>query len=210
MGKIILVIGGAGSGKSKYAEKICGRITGDHKIYLATMKNDGSKAYEERVKRHRKNRQGKGFVTIEKEKNLSDLSFDGNETVLLEDLTNLLSNIMFSDENFFSKEFEEVKSGASVDMQAVDISTQNSEGGKAENGQEQDFASYVFADILALSYKVQNIVVVMNDVFRDGLCYDESTEKFLEELGKVHRLLAEKAGRVVKVIYGIPLVLKGD
>lgn len=173
MGRIILVIGGAGSGKSEYAERLCEKLSdGNKKFYLATMKNDGSKAYEERVKRHRKLREGKGFFTLEKERNLSELSFHGNETVLLEDLTNLLSNFLFSD------------------------------------AKKPCSSTGVLEDVLAVSYKVKNIVIVMNDVFRDGICYDDSTEIFLEELGIVHRMLADKADKVVKVIYGIPVILK--
>lgn len=70
MGRIILVIGGAGSGKSEYAERLCEKLSdGNKKFYLATMKNDGSKAYEE-GEEAQKTKRRQGLFHIRKRKKL--------------------------------------------------------------------------------------------------------------------------------------------
>ena len=50
---IALITGGASSGKSGFAEELCGALSkrdGLRKLYLATMKNDGKEAAE-RIRR---------------------------------------------------------------------------------------------------------------------------------------------------------------
>lgn len=92
---IYLVTGGSGSGKSAYAEeKICS-LGNYNRIYLATMEVfDGEGRM--RVERHRKLRQGKGFTTIEQGKNLKEIKIPENSLVLLECMSNLLANEMYS------------------------------------------------------------------------------------------------------------------
>ncbi|MCI5934755.1 MAG: bifunctional adenosylcobinamide kinase/adenosylcobinamide-phosphate guanylyltransferase [Lachnospiraceae bacterium] len=91
----VLIIGGSGSGKSEYAEQRLLEADGGHKIYLATMQPFGQEGAE-RIARHRKLRAGKGFATVECADHIETLSLAENTDVLLEDLSNLLSNEMFS------------------------------------------------------------------------------------------------------------------
>ena len=85
---LALVIGGSGSGKSKYAEELICSLE-IRRVYLATMRSEDSES-RERIERHRRMRAGKGFVTVEKEKDA------GDSAVLLEDMGNLLANEMYS------------------------------------------------------------------------------------------------------------------
>ncbi len=97
---LILITGGAGSGKSAYAEKLAVQLAekdGGSLIYLATMLPGGREA-EARIAKHRQNRSGKGFRTIERALDLSGLTVAEGTTVLLEDLGNLLGNEMFHPE----------------------------------------------------------------------------------------------------------------
>ncbi|NCB63020.1 MAG: bifunctional adenosylcobinamide kinase/adenosylcobinamide-phosphate guanylyltransferase [Clostridia bacterium] len=90
---LILVSGGSASGKSKYAEDLAVRGP-EPKTYLATMKVwDGE--CEDRVKRHRAMRAGKGFETLECPENLAAADIPAGCTVLLEDLSNLCANEWF-------------------------------------------------------------------------------------------------------------------
>lgn len=94
---LILVTGGAASGKSGHAERIvCERAA--RRLYLATMQPFG-KAAEARIARHRALRAGKGFDTVERTLDLAHLvlprQYDG---ILLEDLGNLLANELFAPE----------------------------------------------------------------------------------------------------------------
>ncbi len=95
-GKIYLVTGGSASGKSEYAENLAVSLSGKNPlVYLATMSARDAESLD-RIKRHRENRRGRGFLTAELPMNVSRLETDGTETILLEDLSNLLANEMFS------------------------------------------------------------------------------------------------------------------
>ncbi len=91
---LILVTGGAASGKSEHAERlVCEKA--QSRLYLATMQPFGKSA-EARIARHRALRAGKGFATVERTLDLANLrlsqQYDG---ILLEDLGNLLANELF-------------------------------------------------------------------------------------------------------------------
>ena len=90
---LTIIIGGAGSGKSAFAEAHVCKLPG-RKIYLAAMlARDGESA--ERVKRHRMMRRGKGFETLERGLDLSGAEIPAGANVLLEDLSNLLANELY-------------------------------------------------------------------------------------------------------------------
>ena len=94
---IALVIGGSGSGKSAYAEKLVKKISDKNRVYIATMRV-WDKESEIRVARHRAQRSELGFETIECPLNLAEIQLPEHATVLLEDIPNLLANEMY-DEN---------------------------------------------------------------------------------------------------------------
>lgn len=95
---ITLIIGGGASGKSEYAESYCLKIQNFRPLYyVATMKVYGKEG-EQRVKKHRSLRAGKGFETIECDEFLSECSIKGG-VVLLEDVSNLAANIFFNEAN---------------------------------------------------------------------------------------------------------------
>ncbi len=71
---LILVTGGAASGKSAHAERIlCRHSQPDSRLYVATMQPFGKNA-EMRIARHRALRRGKGFDTAERYTDLRTFS----------------------------------------------------------------------------------------------------------------------------------------
>lgn len=88
-----LVIGGAASGKSAWAEEHVLRL-GGRRLYIATMRPFGEEG-RARVERHRKLREGKGFETLERYADLAAMPVPPDGNALLEDLGNLLANEMF-------------------------------------------------------------------------------------------------------------------
>lgn len=92
---LILVIGGSGSGKSEYAEQRCMELDAGQKVYLATM-DAGDAESRERIERHRRMRSGKGFETLECFTHPEQAALPPGKTVLLECLSNLAANEMFS------------------------------------------------------------------------------------------------------------------
>lgn len=90
-----MVIGGSGSGKSEYAESRCVQFGSEKKLYIATMEPFGAEGAA-RIERHRKLRQGKGFETLECYTHLEESEIPQAGTILLECMSNLAANEMFS------------------------------------------------------------------------------------------------------------------
>ena len=104
----LLVYGGSASGKSAYAEQRTVRLhqqsTAGQLIYLAAMK-PYSQAAQQRIRRHRRLRAGKGFRTVERYTDLYGLCQDpafaraaAGSTILLECMSNLTANEIFEPE----------------------------------------------------------------------------------------------------------------
>ena len=184
---MVLVVGGSGSGKSSYAEETSVFLAQENgneipmkKYYLATMQvfdDEGRK----KVEKHRNLRNGKGFFTIEQPTRISDAlekMEDGERAVLLECISNLTANEMFSEKK----------------------------GEKAKT--EIQVTGNVIRDIRLLKEQTNHLVVVSNNVFEDGITYDETTTKYIQAMGKINQELAALADRVVEVAAGIPVILK--
>ena len=108
---LILVTGGAASGKSAHAERLLCDRAPSSRLYLAPMQPFGAAA-QARIARHRALRQCKGFETVERPTNLAGLAlaqhYDG---ILLEDLGNLLANEIFAPEGAGDAAFGSVLAG---------------------------------------------------------------------------------------------------
>lgn len=193
---MVLVTGGASSGKSAYAEKVALEFPGPH-YYLATMKPYGAEAAR-RIERHRNLRAGKGFATIECHDGLGqaadivrdaassasdavdadDSSADTAGTALLECLGNAVANELFADD------------GACA--------------------QEEDALAAVLAGVDRLAESFDNLVIVGNEVGSDGLYYDNGTRTYMRALGTAACSLAQRCDAVVECIAGQPSFVKGE
>ena len=108
---LILVTGGAASGKSAHAERLVCEAAPSSRLYLATMQPFGTAA-QARIARHRALRQGKGFETVERPLNLVGLAFARRyDGILLEDLGNLLANEMFAPDGAGDAAFGSILAG---------------------------------------------------------------------------------------------------
>lgn len=103
---LVLITGGSGSGKSEFAEKTAAEFGGEM-LYIATMKPYDEECVK-RIERHREMRAGKGFGTVECYGSLADIN-EKADTILLECVSNLMANVMFSENS--SDAFEEITSG---------------------------------------------------------------------------------------------------
>ena len=90
-----LVIGGAASGKSEYAERLVTASRCKPHYYIATMQPFDQEC-QARIDRHRQMRAGKGFETVECYTGLSFLSLPQRGSVLLDCLGNLAANELYS------------------------------------------------------------------------------------------------------------------
>ena len=90
---LTLIIGGAGSGKSAFAEALVCRLPGK-RLYLATMLPHGAES-RARIEKHRAQRSCRGFETLERGLDLQHADVPDGANVLLEDLSNLLANELY-------------------------------------------------------------------------------------------------------------------
>ena len=195
---MILVVGGSGSGKSSYAEEtavslagICEReISGlentslcdfPHrtmkKYYLATMQ-DFDEEGRKKVDRHRNLRKDKGFLTIEQPTEISralEKMETGDRVVLLECMSNLTANEMFSKERI---------------------------------GAKNQVVEDIMHDIKLIKEQTTHFIVVSNNIFEDGITYDETTMEYIYAMGMLNQKLAALADQEVEVVAGIPVLIK--
>lgn len=178
----VLITGGSGSGKSAYAEKavvsLANKRNNPTLYYVATMQvydEEGRK----KVERHRILRAGKGFETIEQPLNIIEALENmksGNKIVLLECMSNLAANEMFSGE-----------------LKVV-----------------EDVVDKICRNICSLAQKTNDLIIVTNNVFEDGIEYETATKNYMEALGRMNTQLAAMADAVTEVVAGIPVPVKGE
>ena len=91
MRKIILITGGARSGKSSYAEQLALRLS-SNPVYLATARVWDDE-FRQRVAKHQE-RRGSEWTNIEEEKQLSKHNLEGR-TILIDCITMWCNNFFF-------------------------------------------------------------------------------------------------------------------
>ena len=91
---LTLITGGAASGKSEYAEALVQALPGQ-RVYLATMEPWDHECLA-RIEKHRRQREGRGFLTLERYRDLGGLEVPRGANVLLECMSNLLANELYS------------------------------------------------------------------------------------------------------------------
>lgn len=101
---IVLIVGGAKSSKSSYAELYSSELSKLKKgelFYLATM-NPYDLEDLKRIENHLENRKKYDFKTIERHRALQGIfsKFSKNDTILLDSLTSLVTNEMFVGKEF--------------------------------------------------------------------------------------------------------------
>lgn len=207
---LYIVTGGSGSGKSEFAEKLTLSLKSEDEInagidagtdsglggklwYVATMKPLAhDEEMDKKILRHQNMRAGKGFDTIECYEDISSLQLGDGDTALIECMSNLLANEMY---------------GAGGCLAGVDFSS----GNASKSGREL-VKKHIVEPIINMSKKVQNLVVVTNEIFNDGrnFEYDSETRLYIELLGYINQELVAASHGFVEVFCGIPLWQKGE
>lgn len=166
---LTLVIGGAASGKSAYAERLAQGFA--RRIYVATAEaGDGEMAAK--IAAHRAARGG-GWETVEAPLDLAGAiaSADERALVLVDCLTMWLSNSMAA-------------------------------GGDIERSTE----------VLAKALRARKgpTICVTNELGSGLVPMETLSRQFRNHQGRLNQRIAEVSSRVVMVVAGLPLVLKGD
>ena len=186
-----IVYGGSASGKSSYAESFAMSLQGEGRLlYIATMYPYKWNTTEidpetmQRIERHRAMRADKGFDTVECYRHVEHIVAKRQDVLLLECMSNLLANEMYLGQD----------SNAGSDMAETMSPVSNK----------------IVQALIDLSTRVQELVIVTNDVFSDGgsLTYDESTREYVKNLAEINCALARVAETVTEVVCGIPVIVK--
>ncbi len=168
-----MVIGGASSGKSSYAEELASSF---HLplLYVATLKPYGKEDYK-RIENHRMSREGKGFTTYELYGLINDELNDlDDKVVLIECMSNIVANNLFS-------------------------------GIKREKSY---YIDAIINDIMNITKRAKEVVLVTNDISREGIEYSSDTEDYIEILSEINNKLAEFSSSLVEVVCGIDIRIK--
>ena len=199
-----IVYGGSASGKSSYAESFAMSLQGEGRLlYIATMYPYKWNTTEidpetmQRIERHRAMRADKGFDTVECYRHVEHIVAKRQDVLLLECMSNLLANEMYleqdSDDGGLAETMSEVeKAGVGMSETLSPVSKK------------------IVQALIDLSTRVQELVIVTNDVFSDGgsLTYDESTREYAKNLAEINCALAREAATVTEVVCGIPVIVK--
>lgn len=177
---MILVVGGSGCGKSAYAEKRIMELTAGNeaRYYLATMQVYGEEG-RRKVQRHVELRRNKGMITIEQTRDISKA---------------------------FPKMQDGTKTALLEDLGNLVANEMFAEDGTITPWETA--AEKIGAELRQMNSKLDHFVIVSNNVFEDGIEYEEGTRDYLFALGKVNAELAKDATEVVEVVAGIPLKVK--
>ena len=218
-----IVYGGSASGKSSYAESFAMSLQGDGRLlYIATMYPYKWNTTEidpetmQRIERHRAMRADKGFDTIECYRHVEHIVAKRQDVLLLECMSNLLANEMYlesdADAGGLAEPMSEVEK-AGVDGNAgseVEKTGIAGEAGFEMSETMSPVSKKIVQAIIDLSARVQDVVIVTNDVFSDGgnLTYDESTREYVKNLAEINCALAQEAATVTEVVCGIPVIVK--
>ncbi|MDE5864064.1 MAG: bifunctional adenosylcobinamide kinase/adenosylcobinamide-phosphate guanylyltransferase [Lachnospiraceae bacterium] len=68
----------------------------------------------------------------------------------------------------------------------------------------------ILLPILRLEKAVSCVIIVTNEIFSEGMEYDEETDRYLSMLGMLNCRLAQMADGVVELVCGIPVWHKGE
>ena len=72
-----------------------------------------------------------------------------------------------------------------------------------------EVTAQILDGIEALNRQLAHFLIVTNNVFEDGISYEETTAEYIEAMGQVNERLAAMADTVIEVVDGIPVVWKG-
>jgi adenosylcobinamide kinase/adenosylcobinamide-phosphate guanylyltransferase len=178
MAEIILITGGSRSGKSAFAEKTAEALPGPH-AYIATCPVIDPET-EERIRKHREARRGKGWKTIEETIDLAGvIRRTGACRVLLVDcLTLWINNLLY----------EAGKRG--------EIYTEEAAVGRC---QELTDSCGAFGG---------TVIFVTNELGMGIVPENETARRFRDIAGRCNQEMAAAADTVTLVVSGIPLNLK--
>ncbi len=178
MGKMILITGGSRSGKSGYAQRLAESLA-EKKLFIATCPVLDPEL-RARVDRHRADRAGRCWDTIEEQTELASVLRDrpNYPVILIDCLTLWINNRMYHAEQAGVTLTEEAIAAASLEVVAACRAT------------------------------AATVILVTNEVGM-GVIPDNAPARLFRDLsGRCNQIIAAAAEEVFLLVSGLPLILK--
>lgn len=195
MENLIMVTGGAKSGKSEFAENLFSE--GDSVCYIATGQNSTDSEMQAKIKQHQ-SRRPKSWKTEERYQHLARfIDQDKGKYFLLDDITGMITNLFFDWVNTQSKnlaidfdQFVEQMDADSIDVFTSDVIQE-------------------WNNILAVVSRRQKTLVMVTNEVGLGIVPATKLTRILRDIyGKVNQLVARRSDEVWFVISGLPQKIK--
>ena len=77
------------------------------------------------------------------------------------------------------------------------------------DGAGKDAADAICEGMERIAEQVADLVIVSNDVGRDGIRYEAATQGYIDQIGKINCFLSQRADWVVEMVCGLPIWQKG-
>ena len=186
MKNIVLITGGARSGKSTYAEKLAKEAKGGV-LYIATSIPFDDEM-KDRVKKH-KERRPATWYTFEGYKNLKQVFYNAEtkfDTILLDCITIMVTNLMFDQagDNF-------------DDLNDLDI-----------DEMEKEILQEVSDFLYEAEKSTKTVILVTNEIGYGIVPEYKMARVFRDIAGRVNQYIASRAKEVHMVVCGIPIKIK--
>lgn len=180
MGALTLVLGGARSGKSTFAEQLAQREGGDAVLYVATAEA-GDEEMARRIQVHRRSRPAT-WQTMEAPRDVGQAVRNHDEVavVLLDCLTLLVSNCM------------------------------NEAGDPFTAAVTARIQGEIDQLLCAVRDRSAHFIVVSNEVGMGLVPSSPLGRAYRDHLGRANQTLAQAADTVILMVAGLPLFVKGE
>jgi len=185
MSQLTLVLGGARSGKSNFAEQIVEKLGGRDVIYLATSQARDEEMAD-RIEQHQSSRPSE-WTTIEEPEQISSVlaGLEDESVVLLDCLTVLVSNLLLAEEELDEEQYD-------FDEQQCEI----------------EIMAEIEVIINQIVEKDLALVVVSNEVGQGVVPAYQSGRVYRDIVGRANQLIATRADEVYITYAGLPVEIK--
>jgi adenosylcobinamide kinase/adenosylcobinamide-phosphate guanylyltransferase len=191
MGKLSLILGGARSGKSTYAEQMAHRLAGDQVLYVATLEVKDEEM-RQRAENHQASRL-QSWRTLEAPRRLSQAisqSIHDEKVILIDCLTLYVSNALLE----------------------TTMPSDNAFNPPSSNPFDPAIDSRLMAEIedLLQTHNASGVdtIIVSNEVGLGLVPPYELGRAYRDMLGRVNQVLASQADDVYFLVAGIPMKIK--
>jgi adenosylcobinamide kinase/adenosylcobinamide-phosphate guanylyltransferase len=205
----ILILGGARSGKSRYAENLA-EASGREVVYIATA-TAGDEEMQTRIDHHRAQRPAH-WLTVEEPQALAETlqTHAAEQRFLLVDcLTLWLSNLLAEDEPLDIHTAHKITT--SVQVEPVETRPSTNSGRTIFKGRA-DYAARLNQERSALLETLPKlpgtVCLVSNEVGLGIVPLNPLARRFVDESGRLHQDLAAICEQVVWITAGLPQFLK--